>query len=396
VVSDRKLVNDPLNFVNFTPDVLSYNDHYPFGMLLPNRHGSTDNYRYGFQGQEKDDEIKGEGNSLNFTFRMYDPRVGRFFAIDPLAQRYPWNSSYAFSENRVLDRIELEGLESQMSPWYWYNKWRKEGPLLERILAGGAEAAYEGYHGLKWMVQNPKEAAKGTGNLLLGVIVSGASGPGGTPDPFQLIAVDQMLGTNTYESMGALAESINQGVDVIIDGDVVERSKLGFTLLFSVVGTKGTDKIIQISKVRILSKLPKSKTLQYIAGEHKYLYTTDKSSRILIAETDNLKLKTHEGRLAYDPNTPGKISGDHAGHLFADLFGGDPTLKNLVSQASNVNQSAFRTIENVWKKAIEAGKKVEVKIKLKYDGDSVRPNSFDVTYKIDGKIYNQVIENKNP
>ncbi len=85
---------------------------FPFGMLLPNRHDNTPEYRYGFQGQEMDDEIKGEGNSINFTFRMYDPRVGRFFANDPLESSYPYNSPYAFSENRVIDKIELEGLET--------------------------------------------------------------------------------------------------------------------------------------------------------------------------------------------------------------------------------------------------------------------------------------------
>lgn len=58
-----------------------------------------------------DNEIKGEGNSINFTYRMHDPRVGRFFARDPLATEYPWNSPYAFSENRVMDGIDLEGLE---------------------------------------------------------------------------------------------------------------------------------------------------------------------------------------------------------------------------------------------------------------------------------------------
>jgi RHS repeat-associated protein len=79
--------------------------------LVPNRHGSTADYRYGFQGQEKDDEIKGEGNSLNYTFRMHDPRVGRFLSLDPLAKQYPHNSPYAFAENRVIDGIELEGLE---------------------------------------------------------------------------------------------------------------------------------------------------------------------------------------------------------------------------------------------------------------------------------------------
>ena len=80
-------------------------------MLVPNRHGSSNSYRYGFQGQEKDDELKGEGNSLNYTFRMHDPRVGRFLSLDPLAPQYPHNSPYAFSENRVIDGVELEGAE---------------------------------------------------------------------------------------------------------------------------------------------------------------------------------------------------------------------------------------------------------------------------------------------
>jgi hypothetical protein len=58
-----------------------------------------------------DDEIKGEGNSVNYKYRMHDPRIGRFFAVDPLTGKYPHNSPYAFSENRVVDGVELEGLE---------------------------------------------------------------------------------------------------------------------------------------------------------------------------------------------------------------------------------------------------------------------------------------------
>ena len=73
----------------------------------------TESYRYGFQGQEEDDEIKDvDGSSVNYTYRMHDPRIGRFFALDPLAECYPHNSPYAFSENRVIDCIELEGLEA--------------------------------------------------------------------------------------------------------------------------------------------------------------------------------------------------------------------------------------------------------------------------------------------
>jgi len=49
---------------------------------------------------------------LNYKYRMHDPRLGRFFAVDPLTSKYPWNSTYAFSENRVVDKVELEGLEA--------------------------------------------------------------------------------------------------------------------------------------------------------------------------------------------------------------------------------------------------------------------------------------------
>jgi len=108
-----KVVQITNNFtVGFKPDVVAYNDYYPFGMLVPNRHANTPEYRYGFQGQEMDDELKGEGNSLNYTYRMHDPRVGRFFAVDPLARKYSFNSPYAFSENRIMDAVELEGLEA--------------------------------------------------------------------------------------------------------------------------------------------------------------------------------------------------------------------------------------------------------------------------------------------
>ena len=48
---------------------------------------------------------------MNYTFRMHDPRVGRFFARDPLFKSFAGNSPYAFSENRVIDAAELEGGE---------------------------------------------------------------------------------------------------------------------------------------------------------------------------------------------------------------------------------------------------------------------------------------------
>ena len=85
-------------------------------MLVPNRHEDAKEYRYGFQGQEKDDEIRGgDGNSLNYAFRMHDARIGRFFARDPLTKKYPHYSPYSFSGNKVIQFVELEGLEEGIS-----------------------------------------------------------------------------------------------------------------------------------------------------------------------------------------------------------------------------------------------------------------------------------------
>ncbi len=92
-------------------------DYDAFGSLLPGRNYSSGSYRYLFQGQEHDDEINdGVGTSYAFEYRIHDPRIGRFLSIDPLAFVFPWNSPYAFSENRVLDMVELEGLEAAPTP----------------------------------------------------------------------------------------------------------------------------------------------------------------------------------------------------------------------------------------------------------------------------------------
>jgi hypothetical protein len=55
--------------------------------------------------------LKGEGNSLNYEFRMHDTRIGRFFARDPLAAKYPHYSPYSFSGNKPIQFVELEGKE---------------------------------------------------------------------------------------------------------------------------------------------------------------------------------------------------------------------------------------------------------------------------------------------
>jgi hypothetical protein len=95
----------------YKPDVITANDYYPFGMQMPGRSFNSRSYRYGFQRQEKNDEIIAGGNAIDYKYRVDDVRIGRFFSVDPLSAKYPYNSPYAFSENVVINAVELEGLE---------------------------------------------------------------------------------------------------------------------------------------------------------------------------------------------------------------------------------------------------------------------------------------------
>jgi RHS repeat-associated protein len=66
-------------------------------------------YRFGFGGYEGDNEILGEGNSLDFGDRMYDSRLGRLKSPDPLIKLYPEISPYAFCNNNPIMYKEVGG-----------------------------------------------------------------------------------------------------------------------------------------------------------------------------------------------------------------------------------------------------------------------------------------------
>jgi RHS repeat-associated protein len=109
VITDQKLpVEVGSLIVSYSAVVVTATDYSPFGVGLYGRSWSGE-YRYGFQGQEEDWELL-EG-AVSFKYRVEDARLGRFFSVDPLTSKYPWNSNYAFSENRLIDGIDLEGLE---------------------------------------------------------------------------------------------------------------------------------------------------------------------------------------------------------------------------------------------------------------------------------------------
>ena len=99
VVSDRKIAlsSDGTTVDYYLADIITATDYYAFGSPMPGRQftSSANKYRYGFNGQEQDNEIA-EG-VYTAEYWEYDSRIGRRWNVDPVVRS--WESPYACLRN---------------------------------------------------------------------------------------------------------------------------------------------------------------------------------------------------------------------------------------------------------------------------------------------------------
>ncbi|MDP3930361.1 MAG: OmpA family protein, partial [Bacteroidota bacterium] len=124
---DMEFNLDNFHIENLTQDsaskchaaVISATDYSPFGAPLAGRTYQANEYRFGFNGKEKDNETFGDGNIYDYGFRVYDPRKAKFLSVDPLTKSYPWYTPYQFAGNMPIAAIDLDGLEEYLViRWY--------------------------------------------------------------------------------------------------------------------------------------------------------------------------------------------------------------------------------------------------------------------------------------
>jgi len=100
-------------------------------------------YRYGFNGQEMSNEIKGTGNSYTAEFWEYDPRIGRRWNTDPVVKDD--ESPYMTFGNSPIVMIDLNGAD-----WYKHNKTGKakwfdgSGTHKRYTRVGGEDHVFDG------------------------------------------------------------------------------------------------------------------------------------------------------------------------------------------------------------------------------------------------------------
>jgi len=111
VVTDQKVGVDADAVANtiefFEPTILVATDYYPFGLAMSARNYSSETYRFGFNGMEKDEDI-GEDH-YDLGLRVYNSKIGRMFSIDPRSKEYPWQSPYVYHRNSPISRVDYMG-----------------------------------------------------------------------------------------------------------------------------------------------------------------------------------------------------------------------------------------------------------------------------------------------
>jgi len=102
-------------------------------------------FRYGFNGQEKDDEVSGAGNSYDYGARIYDPRIGRWLSIDPMFGKYADVSPYAFALNNPIYFKDYGGKDIVPSYNVTYNTTAASTPFLPQKASdlGNTTKAYD-------------------------------------------------------------------------------------------------------------------------------------------------------------------------------------------------------------------------------------------------------------
>jgi RHS repeat-associated protein len=127
---------DNLQIVHKPGPIVEETHYYPFGVTMngissKGLNGLVEN-KIKFQNQEFASKEFSDGSGLDiyeFKWRMHDPQIGRFWQVDPLSEKYFYNSTYAFSENKVIAHRELEGLEAENIN----SKFKKPGELSVKV-----------------------------------------------------------------------------------------------------------------------------------------------------------------------------------------------------------------------------------------------------------------------
>ncbi|WP_298900914.1 DUF6443 domain-containing protein [uncultured Psychroserpens sp.] len=90
-------------------EIQEENNYYPFGLKHKGYNGNVvSDHNYGFGGKEEQNEL--DLDWIDITARNYDPSLGRWMNLDPLAEIMRRHSPYSYGFNNPLRYVDPDGM----------------------------------------------------------------------------------------------------------------------------------------------------------------------------------------------------------------------------------------------------------------------------------------------
>jgi RHS repeat-associated protein len=373
-ISDRKFgipLSDTSSLISYyEPDIVNAQDYYPFGMMSRAALRNTDKpYKFGFNGKLNDNEVKGLGLQQDYGMRIYDPRVGRFLSVDPIARQYPELTPYQFASNTPIQAIDLDGEEAGFvvnwladkakamgspklstyirsfggDPWYNANQ------LGKKILQGdfkGAAVQVAGYMPAGVLYNLGKtgvEAANGDGNaqahlagvgtqMLLGHVLMG----GGVRNVDPAVVEDPVAATTEQ------TQAAHSGNESVVEANTATTENTSTSDLTGIPEWNGPLDYSHLKEPRVVApgldatRAQRARMLEYNKKMNGGVIKSDESGAVLNKPVKN----TTKGQKA-DMNQA------EIDHKVEKVKGGTNSNKNLrvISKQENVDKEANRKKE---------------------------------------------------
>jgi RHS repeat-associated protein len=284
-------------------------------------------YRYGFGGHEKDNEIKGSGNHLSFGDYGYDPRLGRRWNVDPMANEMPGTSPYSYAYNNPILLKDPDG----------------KLPILPFLIKAGAAGATDMFLqvGMNFLLDDDVETIGQAFEKVDWVDVSISAAQGALPWSVPGGKFGKAASAATRDVIINASRAAINGEDYSIN-DATSDFFVGF---FSQLTAEGVEDFLSSRKTRqklgallgqekldqIVLLLPKSMTPEL----DKYKAAAENGDLI---QTITKGTRSNSRKIWTDSNGP-VPDGYDVDHIIQRQHGGTDALDNLQLKKSGQNRS---------------------------------------------------------
>lgn len=121
---------DNVQVLHYNTKVLEENHYYPFGLTVSTSAMGVTKQPLKYNGKEL--ETNFDLQTYEYGARQYNSQIGRWNGIDPLAEKYTYETPYNYAGNNPIINIDVDGLYKY--PANKSNEYKNEFPMLTAYL----------------------------------------------------------------------------------------------------------------------------------------------------------------------------------------------------------------------------------------------------------------------